>query len=82
MNATAATNLHPDECLLRPGNTNCGGCGMSIGLTRRRHLHSRDPGLLRGRHRWCVSNNQLWRTDDLNDVRIVAGRGVGRCIDS
>ena len=33
MNATAATNLHPDECLLRPGNTNCGGCGMSIGLT-------------------------------------------------
>ena len=22
-----------DDCLLRPGNTNCGGCGMSIGLT-------------------------------------------------
>jgi pyruvate ferredoxin oxidoreductase beta subunit/2-oxoisovalerate ferredoxin oxidoreductase beta subunit len=22
-----------DECLLRPGNTNCGGCGMSVGLT-------------------------------------------------
>ncbi|MFQ5525466.1 MAG: thiamine pyrophosphate-dependent enzyme [Thermoanaerobaculia bacterium] len=22
-----------EECLLRPGNTNCGGCGMSIGLT-------------------------------------------------
>ena len=22
-----------DECLLREGNTNCGGCGMSIGLT-------------------------------------------------
>ncbi len=22
-----------DFCLLRPGNTNCGGCGMSIGLT-------------------------------------------------
>ncbi|MGD8320385.1 MAG: thiamine pyrophosphate-dependent enzyme [Gemmatimonadota bacterium] len=22
-----------DECLLRAGNTNCGGCGMSIGLT-------------------------------------------------
>jgi len=21
------------ECLLRPGNTNCGGCGMSVGLT-------------------------------------------------
>ncbi len=21
------------DCLLRPGNTNCGGCGMSIGLT-------------------------------------------------
>ena len=21
------------ECLLRPGNTNCGGCGMSTGLT-------------------------------------------------
>ena len=26
-------NARPDECLLRPGNTNCGGCGMSIGLT-------------------------------------------------
>jgi pyruvate ferredoxin oxidoreductase beta subunit/2-oxoisovalerate ferredoxin oxidoreductase beta subunit len=23
----------PDTCLLRPGNTNCGGCGMSTGLT-------------------------------------------------
>jgi pyruvate/2-oxoacid:ferredoxin oxidoreductase beta subunit len=22
-----------DECLLRAGNTNCGGCGMSVGLT-------------------------------------------------
>ncbi len=22
-----------DDCLLRPGNTNCGGCGMSTGLT-------------------------------------------------
>jgi pyruvate ferredoxin oxidoreductase beta subunit/2-oxoisovalerate ferredoxin oxidoreductase beta subunit len=22
-----------EECLLRPGNTNCGGCGMSVGLT-------------------------------------------------
>lgn len=22
-----------EECLLRPGNTNCGGCGMSIALT-------------------------------------------------
>ncbi|RMG42698.1 MAG: pyruvate synthase subunit beta [Acidobacteria bacterium] len=21
-----------EECLLRPGNTNCGGCGMSVGL--------------------------------------------------
>ena len=21
------------DCLLRPGNTNCGGCGMSVGLT-------------------------------------------------
>ena len=32
MNATAA--LHKsDDCLLRPGNTNCGGCGMSVGLT-------------------------------------------------
>ena len=33
MNATAATTLERNECLLRPGNTNCGGCGMSIGLT-------------------------------------------------
>ena len=23
----------PADCLLRPGNTNCGGCGMSSGLT-------------------------------------------------
>ncbi len=22
-----------EECLLRPGNTNCGGCGMGVGLT-------------------------------------------------
>ena len=22
-----------EDCLLRPGNTNCGGCGMSAGLT-------------------------------------------------
>ncbi|MDH3617081.1 MAG: thiamine pyrophosphate-dependent enzyme, partial [Gammaproteobacteria bacterium] len=21
-----------EDCLLRPGNTNCGGCGMSVGL--------------------------------------------------
>ncbi len=26
------TSTHTD-CLLRPGNTNCGGCGMSTGLT-------------------------------------------------
>lgn len=31
---TATTTLHrSEECLLRPGNTNCGGCGMSVGLT-------------------------------------------------
>ena len=31
---TATATLHQsEECLLRPGNTNCGGCGMSIGLT-------------------------------------------------
>jgi len=33
MNATAPTVSHTDECLLRPGNTNCGGCGMSVGLS-------------------------------------------------
>ena len=33
MSATAPTLSRPDDCLLRPGNTNCGGCGMSIGLT-------------------------------------------------
>ena len=32
MNATAPL-AHDDKCLLRPGNTNCGGCGMSVGLT-------------------------------------------------
>ena len=30
---TATATVHQsEECLLRPGNTNCGGCGMSIGL--------------------------------------------------
>jgi pyruvate ferredoxin oxidoreductase beta subunit/2-oxoisovalerate ferredoxin oxidoreductase beta subunit len=34
MNATAPASARPvEKCLLRPGNTNCGGCGMSIGLT-------------------------------------------------
>ena len=32
MNATAALQKS-DPYLLRPGNTNCGGCGMSVGLT-------------------------------------------------
>lgn len=27
------TETEADPCLLRPGNTNCGGCGMSTGLT-------------------------------------------------
>jgi pyruvate/2-oxoacid:ferredoxin oxidoreductase beta subunit len=31
--ATALEMNRPDTCLLRPGNTNCGGCGMSTGLT-------------------------------------------------
>jgi len=31
---TATETIHQSEqCLLRPGNTNCGGCGMSLGLT-------------------------------------------------
>ena len=32
MNATNPESSM-DACLLRPGNTNCGGCGMSTGLT-------------------------------------------------
>jgi pyruvate ferredoxin oxidoreductase beta subunit/2-oxoisovalerate ferredoxin oxidoreductase beta subunit len=32
MNAAIAERFD-ETCLLRPGNTNCGGCGMSIGLT-------------------------------------------------
>lgn len=32
MTATATLREH-EACLLRPGNTNCGGCGMSVGLT-------------------------------------------------
>jgi len=32
MNA-AIPQTYDDTCLLRPGNTNCGGCGMSNGLT-------------------------------------------------
>jgi pyruvate/2-oxoacid:ferredoxin oxidoreductase beta subunit len=31
--SVAAPKLRHDDCLLRPGNTNCGGCGMSTGLT-------------------------------------------------
>lgn len=31
---TASNAIHQSEaCLLRAGNTNCGGCGMSVGLT-------------------------------------------------
>ncbi|MFQ5538392.1 MAG: thiamine pyrophosphate-dependent enzyme [Gemmatimonadota bacterium] len=30
---TTTPEIPCDECLLRPGNTNCGGCGMSIGLS-------------------------------------------------
>jgi pyruvate ferredoxin oxidoreductase beta subunit/2-oxoisovalerate ferredoxin oxidoreductase beta subunit len=33
MAATAPEMNRPETCLLRPGNTNCGGCGMSTGLT-------------------------------------------------
>ena len=33
MVAVAPEAQSPDTCLLRPGNTNCGGCGMSNGLT-------------------------------------------------
>jgi pyruvate ferredoxin oxidoreductase beta subunit/2-oxoisovalerate ferredoxin oxidoreductase beta subunit len=36
MNAANPIPAHAavsDDCLLRPGNTNCGGCGMSVGLT-------------------------------------------------
>ena len=32
MNA-ANPEYFSDDCLLRPGSTNCGGCGMSTGLT-------------------------------------------------
>jgi len=32
MNAVRAESF-AEACLLRPGNTNCGGCGMSVGLT-------------------------------------------------
>jgi pyruvate ferredoxin oxidoreductase beta subunit/2-oxoisovalerate ferredoxin oxidoreductase beta subunit len=30
---TALAEARLEDCLLRPGNTNCGGCGMSVGLT-------------------------------------------------
>ncbi len=33
MAATAPLTPDLENCLLRPGNTNCGGCGMSVGLT-------------------------------------------------
>jgi pyruvate/2-oxoacid:ferredoxin oxidoreductase beta subunit len=31
--SAASAEAFNDDCLLRPGNTNCGGCGMSVGLT-------------------------------------------------
>ena len=31
--SSAAVERFGDDCLLRPGSTNCGGCGMSVGLT-------------------------------------------------
>ena len=37
-----------DECLLRPGNTNCGGWGMSVGLPKTtkniERVSTRPPG--------------------------------------
>jgi len=37
------------DCLLRPGNTNCGGCGMSTGLTMLgRALENENYSLLDG----------------------------------
>ena len=33
MNVEKIPMSFEEECLLRPGNTNCGGCGMSNGLT-------------------------------------------------
>jgi len=30
---TAVSQTQDSQCLLRPGNTNCGGCGMSVALT-------------------------------------------------
>ena len=32
-NAMSRSDQDKADCLLRPGNTNCGGCGMSTGLT-------------------------------------------------
>ena len=31
--SVARAEVFGEECLLRPGNTNCGGCGMSVALT-------------------------------------------------
>jgi len=31
--SAARVESFEEACLLRPGNTNCGGCGMSVGLT-------------------------------------------------
>lgn len=31
--SSAAVDRFETDCLLRPGSTNCGGCGMSVGLT-------------------------------------------------
>ena len=46
MNVAPSEFTH-DACLLRPGNTNCGGCGMSVGLTMLgRALASEDYSLV------------------------------------
>ena len=40
---TAGTARAPQtDCLLRPGNTNCGGCGMSVAQVAKTLHRSRD----------------------------------------
>ncbi len=43
LNGTVQTQADRAEPLLRPGNTNCGGCGMSIGLNLLSHASAQVP---------------------------------------
>jgi hypothetical protein len=79
MAATAPEMNRPETCLLRPGNTNCGGCGMSTGLTMLgRALEAADDSCTLVIPACGVSDDQLWRARNRGNVRLGRRRGIGR----